>query len=378
MAGIYLHIPFCKSICPYCDFHKTKLIPEFGDLVQAMLRELDMQNDYCNQETIESIYMGGGTPSVLPVEDLQQLLNKIKSIHPVSKNAEVTMELNPDDTNDGYIRSLYATGINRISIGCQSFSDNDLKFLKRRHTVKQALEAVKIARETGFDNISIDLIYGLQSQTLKSWENTIRKAMELEVQHISAYHLTIEPNTLFYEWLQNGKIKKASETRGIQQFEYLVNMATEQQYIHYEISNYALPGYLSIHNSNYWKQKPYLGIGPSAHSYNGLSRQWNIRDNQVYISGILRGTRYFEKEDLDVLTRYNEYVITALRTMWGIDLEFLENEFSKELSDYCLNLAQKFEKYGLLQIDNQHMKLTSQGMMVSDNIISDLLYIRHD
>jgi oxygen-independent coproporphyrinogen-3 oxidase len=202
--------------------------------------------------------------------------------------------------------------------------------------------------------------------------------MELEVQHISAYHLTIEPNTLFYEWLQNGKIKKASETRGIQQFEYLVNMATEQQYIHYEISNYALPGYLSIHNSNYWKQKPYLGIGPSAHSYNGLSRQWNIRDNQVYISGILRGTRYFEKEDLDVLTRYNEYVITALRTMWGIDLEFLENEFSKELSDYCLNLAQKFEKYGLLQIDNQHMKLTSQGMMVSDNIISDLLYIRHD
>jgi len=344
-------------------------------MIQAMQVELELQKDYFHQDLIESIYFGGGTPSVLELDEIQQLLNQINTHFSVSENAEITFELNPDDITETYLIQLKKTAVNRLSIGCQSFSDVDLKFLHRRHTATQAYKTIKWAQNQGFTNISIDLIYGLQGQSMKSWEETLVKALNLSVQHISAYHLTIEAGTQFDEWIKSGKIKKVEEEQSIKQFEVLMEKTAINNYVHYEISNFALPGFLSIHNNNYWKQKPYLGIGPSAHSYNGRSRQWNINDNEIYISNIKKGIQHFESEQLNIQTRYNEYILTALRTMWGIDLEFLESAFSKELSDYCLNLAHKFQDYGLLKQENKHLKLTDQGKLVSDNIISDLLFV---
>ncbi len=344
-------------------------------MLVALKKELKIRKNYLENQQIKTIYFGGGTPSLLSVGEVEDVLEEVYKHYTIVDEAEITLEANPDDLTGKYIADLGKTRINRLSIGCQSFNDKDLMFLQRRHNSKQSEWAVTEARKSGFDNISIDLIYGLQHQHQKSWRETIRKGISLEIQHISAYHLTIEPKTPFDRLLKKGKIQELEEQKSNELFELLIEETKNTGFIHYEISSFARPGYFSVHNSNYWKQETYLGIGPSAHSYNGNTRQWNTTNNTRYIEKMQNNKPVFTIEKLSYSGKYNDYILTSLRTMWGIDLEYLETQFSKELLDYCMNLARKYLDYGLLKQDNNHLILTEQGKFVSDNIISELLFV---
>lgn len=377
MAGIYIHIPFCKQKCYYCDFHSSASLKNRDSLVDALLEELELQNDYLQGEKIETIYFGGGTPSLLTYEELDKIFSKIYELHQVDKDAEITLEANPDDLTNEYLLQLKESPVNRLSIGIQSFFDDDLELMNRRHSSLQAIESVKLSKELGFENISIDLIYGLPGMDQKRWQANLDKAFELNVQHLSAYHLTYESRTVFSKYLRDGKIKPIDDEASIEQFKLLRNEAQKYGFIHYEISNFGKEGCFSKHNTNYWKQKKYLGIGPSAHSYNFETRQWNISNNSKYMESLLaKGEVPSEIEQLSLTEKYNDYIMTSLRTIWGVDLDFIKENFGIELLSHCQNCARKYIQNGLLREEKHNFVLSEEGMFIADNIISELFMIK--
>lgn len=375
MAGIYLHIPFCKQKCAYCDFYSIANTKQRLEFIDALKKEIDLRKNFFRDEEIQTIYFGGGTPSLLSEKEIDRVLNQLKKNFKISPNNEITLEANPDDLDSNYLKELKNIGVNRLSIGIQSFNDRDLQLMKRKHSVNQAVEAVSSAKSVGFKNISVDLIYGIPNMSMKEWEHNIEKVIELNVPHISAYNLTIEPRTLFSKYLEKGKIELPDEDQNLAQFKMLKSKMEENGFLHYEISNFAKDGSISLHNTNYWMGVKYLGLGPSAHSYNLTSREWNIRNLQVYIHDISKGKLPNETENLTQNEKYNDYVITSLRTMWGLNTEIIKNNFGENYKDFLLKNIKRYLENNLLNYSGKSIKLTEKGMFISDNIISSLLWV---
>ena len=374
MAGIYLHIPFCKRKCAYCDFYSVANKSYLEDFVNAICTEIKLQSEYLGDEKIQTIYFGGGTPSMLSSGNIEKILKEIYIYFEVEKNNEITLEANPDDLNEKYLKSIFDVGINRLSIGIQSFNDFDLQFMRRKHTVNQAVSSVTEAQSAGFKNISVDLIYGLPDLSIKKWEENIDQAIKLNIQHISAYHLTIEPNTLFQKLNKSKKLNLPTENESLEQFQSLVEKTKENGFLHYEISNFAKDGSISLHNTNYWMGVKYLGLGPSSHSYNLTSRQWNISNLRTYMDTISIGKIPFEIEILEEKEKYNDYVITSLRTMWGLNTEKIKKEFDKKYLKYFLSKTENLVNENFLKKSGNYFILTEKGMFISDNIITSFLY----
>lgn len=376
MSGIYIHIPFCRKLCNYCDFYRSKRMGAKDDLLECLLIEIEQKASYPDKETTDTIYIGGGTPSVLSVKEINSLFNKIYSFFDVMPDAEITFEANPDDLNCEYINDLKQyTVINRLSIGVQSFIDRDLKFLNRRHDSATAVNCVTDAAKAGFSNISIDLIYAIPGMNNEEWEYNLNRAFSLDINHLSAYHLTYEPNTVLFDMVNKRNLTPVAEENSIKQFSLLIDIAEKNKYEHYEISNFSKNGCYSKHNSNYWKGIKYLGIGPSAHSYNQVSRQWNISNNLEYIKRITNNEKYYDIEFLDTKTRFNEYVMTGLRTKWGINLDYISKAFGDQMRYQLTQNAENFIKSGKI-IDNQdNYTLSRDGMLIADYIISQLFCI---
>ena len=373
MAGIYIHIPFCKKLCYYCDFYHVILSADNSAFREALMKEISQRKDYLGSETISTIYFGGGTPSVFSVEEIAAILDEIRNNFIVEDNCEITIEINPDDVSSSYLAGLKDLNINRISLGIQSWRDDDLKMMNRRHTAAQAEDALREVFAAGFENVTVDMIYGIPGMRSIDWEANLDFTFSFGIKHLSAYHLTIEKGTVFGKMLEKGQLAEIDEEESSTLFNILIDKAEAAGFIQYEISNFGKPGYFSKHNSNYWKQVNYIGLGPSAHSFNGFSRQWNVKNLKGYIISVNAGQPDFEKEELDLKTRFNEYIMTSLRTMWGIDLEYIEKTFEKEGYDYIINLAGKFKEYGLIKMDKKTLVLTNQGKMISDNIISEFM-----
>jgi oxygen-independent coproporphyrinogen-3 oxidase len=375
MAGIYIHIPFCSQRCSYCNFFSVVSINLLNEVIDAIIKEFSIRKDYLKNEPVQTIYFGGGTPSLLTIQQIEKLLNTIYKNFPVEKNAEITFEANPDDLTEKYLSDLKKTGINRLSIGIQSFDDNKLKILNRRHNAFQAVEAVRVAQRSGFNNISIDLIYGLPFQSLIEWENDLDKAFSLPIQHLSAYALTFEEKTLLLKQKEKKLIEPADEELMIKMYELLLNKSNQNGFDAYEISNFSLPEFYSRHNSSYWTQTPYLGIGPSAHSFNGFSRQWNVASIHKYIEGIMKNNSFFEQEILSLQDRYNEYVLLGLRTKNGINIVELEQNFGIELKNFCLENIKTFIDNEKVYRYGSFLRLTTEGKLKSDTIIAQLMMV---
>ena len=375
MAGIYIHIPFCKRRCIYCDFFSTTASEKKNEYIKALCKEIKSRENYLGNETIDTIYLGGGTPSQLEKQDFVNIFNTIYENYKVNPEAEITIEANPDDLTEEYVKMLSTLPFNRLSMGIQTFNDDILALLKRRHNAQQAIDAFHRCRNAGFLNISIDLMYGLPGESMETWNKDLETAISLAPEHISAYHLIYEEETILYRLREENKITEADEDFSNALFETLISRLKENGYVHYEISNFCRPGMHSRHNSSYWTGIKYLGCGPSAHSYNGHSRQWNISSLEKYIDGINNGLNISEIEELDLYTRYNDFVITTIRTAWGMPLERLKTEFGNELYDYCLKMAKPHISQGTLEIDNDTLKLTQNGIFISDGIMSDMLWV---
>ncbi|MEJ8739795.1 radical SAM family heme chaperone HemW [Phocaeicola sp. HCN-6420] len=375
MAGIYLHIPFCKRRCIYCDFYSTTQNEKKAAYINALCRELDQRKSYLEGEKIETIYLGGGTPSQLEAKDFEQIFQALYRLYEISPEAEITIEANPDDLTDEYVGMLRTFPFNRLSMGIQTFQEDILRLLHRRHTAQQAVEAFNRCRKAGFTNISIDLMYGLPGETLQTWETDLRQAVSMKPEHISAYHLIYEEGTVLWKLREQHRVEEADEDLSVSLFTQLIHKLKDNGYQHYEISNFCLPGMHSRHNSSYWTGKKYLGCGPSAHSYNGISRQWNVASLDRYIEQVNNGQTYFEVEDLDLYTRYNDFVITTIRTMWGMQLDALKEQFGEKLYNYCLRMAQPHLSQGTLELSNNVLKLTEKGVFISDGIMSDMLWV---
>ena len=375
MAGIYIHIPFCKKACNYCDFHFSTSFKFKDDLIECIKKEISTRKNYLNNQKIESVYFGGGTPSVLNEKELTSILETIYNNFEVIKGPEITLEANPDDLSKDKLKMLKKIGVNRLSIGIQSFIEKDLQFMNRSHSVNQATESVKYAQEIGFNNITIDLIYGIPNLTDREWENNIQKAIKLGVNHISAYCLTSENKTAMHHDIAKGKYQLPCEDITSQQFETLINKLKKSGFEQYEISNFAKKDFYSKHNSSYWKQKLYLGIGPSAHSFDGNSRQWNIANNVKYIKGGKSNLWDFEKETLNEKTKYNEYVLTSLRTSWGINLSFLKENFDQKFTNFLLKNSNIFIEKNQISHTKNVLKLTEEGKLLADYIASELFWV---
>ena len=373
MAGVYIHIPFCKKLCSYCDFYHIISADGNTACINAMLRETALRKEYLNNETVNTIYIGGGTPSLLSIKELDTLLNQVNKQFNVDNDCETTIELNPDDVSPAYLTGLKGLSINRVSLGIQSWRDTDLKILNRRHDSEQAEYALREILKSGFENVTIDLIYGIPGMNLEDWNSNLDFSFSFDIKHLSAYHLTFERGTIFWKMLEKGVINEIDEGESSALFNLLIEKSERAGFIHYEISNFGKPGFFSVHNSNYWNQVNYIGIGPSAHSFNGYSRQWNVCDLKGYIKSINSGKTFFEREELDTKARFNEYIMTSLRTMWGIDLDYVERTFEKEGYDYVVNLSGKFKDYGLMRKNDKYLILTNQGKMISDNVIAEFM-----
>lgn len=373
MAGVYLHIPFCKKICGYCDFYRITGTDMAEDYTEALMKEMSMRAGYLSGETIETIYLGGGTPSVLTPGLIEKIMNGIRSVFTICDDPEITIEVNPDDVSREYLNELKNLSFNRISIGVQSWNDKLLRMLNRRHDARGAEKAVTEALRAGFTNLSVDLIYGLPGMKTGEWERSLEKTFSFDIKHLSAYHLSIELDTPFHKMLKQGLLKEIDEEESNNQYATLIEMAGSHGFLHYEISNFCRDEWFSKHNTSYWKQVPYIGLGPSAHSFNGYSRQWNVSDVNRYIRAINSGCADYEKEELDFRKKFNEYMMTSLRTMWGIDLEYVERNFEKEGFDYITNIAERFVSYGMMRQQKNSLILTDQGVMIADNIISEFM-----
>lgn len=375
MAGIYIHIPFCAKRCLYCDFFSSTDMQFKTPYIQAIIREMELRKDYIDNEPIETIYFGGGTPSQLGKKDFEKIFDAINRIFDTSQCQEITLEANPDDMTPEYVASLQKLPFNRISMGVQSFQEKDLRFLNRRHNREQAIRAVALCKEHGISNINIDLIYGLPGQTLDEWSLNLEEAIQLDVPHISAYHLIYEERTALYKLLKEGGITPVDEELSVSLFSTLINRLTKAGYLHYEISNFARPGYISQHNSSYWLGKKYIGIGAAAHSYNGSNRLWSVSSLPLYLKGIATETPNVEIEELDENTQYNDFIITRLRTMWGIQLQKIKELFGEEKWNYLKQQAEPYLQQDLLNLQNETLKLSKKGIFISDGIMSDLLWI---
>lgn len=385
MNGIYIHIPFCKKRCHYCDFFSTTGQDTQAAYVNSLCKEAEMRTNYLPSKEINTIYFGGGTPSQLLPTEVSQILDSLKANYDLSNCQEVTFELNPDDITAEYLHSLKESGINRLSIGIQSFDDELLKKINRRHNMVQAIESVKLAQSIGFDNISIDLMYGLPGQTIEIFKNSLDIALGLNVQHISSYHLTYEEGTVLYKWLKEGKVSEPNEELSLEYFQLLINTLRQAGFRHYEISNFALPNRESKHNSSYWEGVPYLGLGASAHSFNGRERSWNASSIKEYIDANTNGTSCSEGEETDLTTSFNDYIITSLRTARGINIRHISEQFGEKLKLHTLKCATPWLEsgklkwgYGLgvLERDSQDViSLSTEGIFLSDAIMEELIYV---
>lgn len=373
MAGIYLHIPFCKQRCTYCDFYKEIAPEHIESFVSSILIELAERKTYLKGEEVSTIYFGGGTPSILDFHQFEAIFEVIYSNYKLAKDAEITMEANPDDLTVTYLQTLSPLPFNRLSIGIQSFDDAALKAINRRHNGQQAIDAVVNARKMGFNNISIDLIYALPGQTIDHWSKQLEQAFALNVEHISAYGLTYEKGTALYRQKNKGLVAVVDDEVTLQMYDHMLLQMNIHNYEAYEISNFSKPGLRSQHNSAYWKFTPYLGVGPSAHSFDGTSRQWNVASVKHYIAKIATEDVYFEKEVLTLQEMYNDYVMVALRTSEGIDLSLLEHKFGRELYTTCLKSAATYLQSKELLIDDQRLYLSQKGIYISNLIIMELM-----
>ena len=373
-GAIYIHIPFCKQACHYCDFHFSTSMKRKEEIVLALIREIQLRKNEFHGEIIETIYFGGGTPSVLTNAEILSLIEAVYQNFEVTENPEITLEANPDDLSEERIIALSKTPINRLSIGIQSFFEDDLKLMNRAHNSDEAQKSLAIATKY-FDNISVDLIYGIPGLTNEMWLKNIETALSFGIPHISSYALTVEPKTALHKLIQTGKITAPKDDVAQEHFEILVKTLTEKGFIHYELSNFGKPDYFSQNNSSYWLGKKYLGIGPSAHSFDGKSRSWNIANNMLYLKSISENKLPHEIEILTQQDRYNEYVMTGLRTIWGVSLERIEKEFGKEYLMYLLKQANKFLVDGLLSIDENVLTTTAKGKFLADGIASDLFLV---
>lgn len=370
MAGVYLHIPYCKQACVYCNFHFSTNSQNKAFLIEAMLIELDHRRDYLNNELVTTIYFGGGTPSLLSIEEINAFLNRIHQTQAVAPDAEITFEVNPDDLSKTYLKELKNSGINRLSIGIQSFFETDMEYMHRAHTAAQSFSAIESCCELDFTNISIDLIYGIPGTSLDHWQTNLEYALGFPIPHLSCYALTVEPRTQLQYQIKAGKATAPDEGHTISQFETLMHRTAQAGFQQYEISNFAKPGFESKHNSSYWQGIPYLGLGPSAHSFNGLQRQWNISNNNRYIDAISKGQTYFELEDLDPAKQYNEFILTRIRTSRGIMIDEIPKGFH---SHFNLQVQKQIAGGNVLFNGNAYT-LTQNGKYIADRITMELFY----
>ena len=370
---LYIHIPFCKQRCIYCDFYSTVLNSnKLTAYIDALCAEIQ-QRAALSTKPLTSIYIGGGTPSIIPIQGLRKIFQTILQHFTISETAEITMELNPDDVTPQYVADLKQLGINRTSLGIQTFADKHLRFLNRRHDANKAIVAVQTIHEVGIDNISIDLIFGLPEQTIDEWQQDLEKALTLPISHLSAYSLMYEPNTLLTKKLEQGEIKEVSEELSLKMFKTLCQTLKNHGFEHYEISNFCRPGYASRHNSGYWCGKPYIGVGAGAHSFDGENRAYNIENLEAYIQS--HGCPPHESETLNNNERINEFIFTRLRTASGINLMELEARFGHETKQLILSLAKQHISNQLLTFENNVVKLSEEGIFVSDDVMSDLMLI---
>jgi oxygen-independent coproporphyrinogen-3 oxidase len=371
MAGIYIHIPFCRKACHYCSFHFSTSVKQMDAMVQAICKEAEMRHEYIN-ESIGTIYFGGGTPSLITICDLRFTIDRLKGLFVIDKDAEITLETNPDDITEEKLNAWKTIGINRLSIGVQSFFQGDLEWMNRAHNAQQALKSIQLAQQAGFYNITIDLIYGTPSLTDDKWLQNIEAALSLNIPHLSCYALTVELNTALEKMIASKKTKDVDPSNQSHQFELLMQWMEKAGYEHYEISNFAKPGYRSKHNSSYWQGKRYLGLGPSAHSFNGSSRQWNIANNALYMQSIEQGLVPCEAEQLTALQQLNEYIMTSLRTMEGLSLATVSKKWSYEAAEKIIFLSKKFQQQEMMFVKDDHLILTRKGKLFADGIAADL------
>ncbi|RRB00061.1 radical SAM family heme chaperone HemW [Larkinella rosea] len=374
---LYVHIPFCKQACHYCDFHFSTSLKQKTALIDALCREIELQKDYLPNRRLETIYLGGGTPSLLAEQELNQLFETIHRFYTVSPDAEITLEANPDDligpeADPMVPLRIFRKYVNRLSIGIQSFHEANLRLMNRPHSAPEAENCVRLAQETGFENLTIDLIYGVPAETHAVWQADLAKAMALNVPHVSAYCLTIEPGTVFGNWHKKGRLQAADDEFAAEQFTKLVQTLAENGYEQYEISNFAKPGREARHNSSYWKRRPYLGIGPSAHSFNGPSRQYNIANNSQYIRAIEKSEIPGTVEKLSRADQVNDYLLTGIRTKWGCDLRELTNLAGADFQVLRRIELQKLQNQGWLLLENHVLTLTPAGKLFADRVAAEL------
>ena len=374
MSGIYIHIPFCKQACNYCDFHFSTSMKKKEEMVLALAKEIELRKSEFQGEVVETIYFGGGTPSRLQIAEIKLLIDSVYHNYNVAKNSEITLEANPDDLAEEYLIQLSNIRINRLSIGIQSFFEEDLKMMNRAHNAEEAKKCLQIATRY-FDNISVDLIYGIPGLSNEKWAENIETALSFGIPHISSYALTVEPKTALKKLIENGKIAAPKDEIAAEHFSILVKKLEENGFIHYELSNFGKENYFSKNNSAYWLGKKYIGIGPSAHSFDGEKRSWNVSNNSTYLKSIDENKLPSESEILTKTDRYNEYVMTGLRTIWGISLDRIEREFGKSYLDYIRKHALKFINDDLLFIENEILKPTPKGKFLCDGIASDLFML---
>lgn len=375
MAGIYIHIPFCKQACNYCDFHFSTSLKMKASFVDALLKEIDLRKSVFETETIESIYLGGGTPSLLNAIELHRIFDKLYASFTISMDAEITLEANPDDLSFEKIQELKNTPVNRLSIGIQSFRDADLKFMNRAHTSSEALNSIKMCKEAGFNNLTIDLIYGTPGMDENAWLENLHTAFELNIPHISSYALTVEEKTALHYQILKNKTPDVDEQQSALQFEILMAEMKRNGYEQYEISNFCKEGAYSRHNSSYWKKDNYLGLGPSAHSFLGNKRLWNVSNNGKYIKSLDLGELPLEEECLSLQDRYNEYIMTSLRTKWGCSLQVIETDFSLEFANYFKAEIKSYVAQGNVAVEMEIYYLTQSGKLLADRIASDLFKV---
>lgn len=375
ITHLYIHVPYCKKLCYYCDFHFSLNLKTRDEYVSAICKELQLRKDFIT-EPLSTIYFGGGTPSVLNKDELTRIFDTIHENFSISSGAEISFECNPDDISEEYCKMLKSLGINRLSIGIQSFFDDDLQLLNRRHSAESAKNAVKIAQNVGFENITIDLIYGLPNMTLERWKQNLQEVENLNIQHLSAYSLMVEEHTALNKFVKTGKFILPTEDSVLEQFNYLIDWSQRTGFEQYEISNFAKDGMYSRHNSSYWSGEPYLGVGPSAHSFDGAHRYWNIAHNAKYIEAIKNNSIPFEMETLSLTDKYNELIMTSLRTKKGVDIRLIKNNFPEEYYRNFVTQKDSYIKRGLLQEHQTNISLTRQGIMLSDSIMSDLFMIQ--
>ena len=376
MAGLYIHIPFCKSKCGYCGFYSLPSVKLKEQFLEALGKEIVLRKDYLDGKTINTVYFGGGTPSLLSVAEIDDLLHRINDHYPVASNAEITLEANPDTLSPEYLEGLRNLGVNRLSIGIQSFFDNDLQYLSRRHDANHARQCLDWAKQAGFSNISIDLIYGLPTSNAEQWNRNLDLFFELGLPHLSAYALTLEPNSILTKQIDLGKARPVIEEDALRDYDILCRRAAENGYLHYEISNFCRSGMHSKHNASYWFGMPYAGFGPSAHSFDGTSRQWNVSSVEKYCTRVPEPVEgpVFEKEQLTLEQRYDEYVMLRLRTHWGIDLKYMKREMGERFSSYCEQHAQPLVAQGRLTQTREFLYLTDQQMLFADGVAEELFW----